>query len=684
MIREQLFGASARYSMRHPWVVLGSALVAALVSIHAAMQHLEIKTSNLDLVNPELPAIRDFLAYADEFGTPNVLVMVLEGADEGRMQVAVDELEAAVRALPGVRNVVGHLPFDADRLATAGIDRYLVSRDRGMYMLFIQPEDSRSRADTMTPLLAGVRRVIEAGGYEGRGIRVGLTGIPQYAVDDRDIIQQDISTLSTISFVLVAILFAWAFTSVRRPLMAMVALGFAVVVMLGIMVIHPGHLTLLSAFFASILFGLGIDYGIHIINRAEELMQEGQTEPEAIARSIAALSPDLSTGAITTAVVFFAMMASGFRGFAELGLIAGAGVLICLLMMCTVLPALLSIVPFRGRRTASAGAARIGRMVIASQHPAISLVIVIAVAAALLLGRPPPFDGNYAALQPADSEAVRLEQAMVERSDLSPQFAVFTTDDKNRAVDLADRLVDEPSVAAVRSVSDLEMLGDLSEWPDAFARQFVSTSGHYAVYAYPGGNVWNPPEQDAFVAAMKRHDPSVTGMPVLGQFMTALSAQALFRTSMLGGLLMIACVYLDFRRLVPTALAVMPTLLTVACMQGIMNLLRMPFNPINIMALPVILGIAVDDGVHIVHRFIHENGDMERTLAGSGRSIVMTSLTTIAAFVSLAFTRHRGLASFSILLVIGVGVALLLSVVLLPPILKRTRRHVCRADAGVS
>jgi predicted RND superfamily exporter protein len=93
------------------------------------------------------------------------------------------------------------------------------------------------------------------------------------------------------------------------------------------------------------------------------------------------------------------------------------------------------------------------------------------------------------------------------------------------------------------------------------------------------------------------------------------------------------------------------------------------FNPLNIMALPVVLGIAVDDGVHMVHRFLAEGGDMARTLAGTGRAVVLTSATTIAAFGSLAFTAHRGLASFAIALSLGVLAALLLSVALLPRLL---------------
>jgi hypothetical protein len=72
---------------------------------------------------------------------------------------------------------------------------------------------------------------------------------------------------------------------------------------------------------------------------------------------------------------------------------------------------------------------------------------------------------------------------------------------------------------------------------------------------------------------------------------------------------------------------------------------------------------------------------VEKTLAVTGRSVVLTSLTTIAAFGSLAFTSHRGLASFAITLCLGVGIALVVSVTVLPLLLNLLRRRLIPAVA---
>jgi predicted RND superfamily exporter protein len=685
MIRHHLFERMATFSVKRPRVVVTVTLLLSALSLVAVKTNLVLKTSNLDLIDQRLPEIKAFLDFAHEFGTPNVLVVVLEGNNSAAMEKAVEALGPSLRALPGVRSVVEKIPLDTQRLNNAGVYPYLASRDRGLFMMFVQPEDTRSQAETISPLIDAVRATLNGYDLKSAGITAGLTGIPQYAIDDRDVIKHDISYLSYVSFIFIGILFVVAFAALRRPLMAMVTLAFAVVVILGAITIYPGHLTLLSAFFASILFGLGIDYGIHIINRMEEYMYGGMSEREAIPKSISVLAPELTTGAITTAVAFFSMTATDFRGFAELGMIAGFGILVCLFMMATLLPALLTIVPHRQNRTISSRESRVGKLLFALQRPVIILPFAIISIALCVMGGP-GFDGNYTNLQPAKSEAVRLERELVERSSLSTQFAVFTLDSKARAIDLADRLLDEETVSDVRSIADLELLapvdGESSHWPEDFIRGFVSVSNRYAVYAYPAGDVWNPEIQAAFVAGMKKLDPRVTGMPFLGKFMTGQSIRALLIAGVIGGVLLFVCVWLNFRRLTPTILAVLPTYMTVAGMHGIMKLLDMPFNPINVMALPVILGIAVDDGVHVVHRFMQEKGDVARTLAGSGRSVVLTSLTTIAAFASLAFTRHRGLASFSVLLVIGVTFALLLSVLLLPRLLKLFEKRLLAAPSG--
>jgi predicted RND superfamily exporter protein len=84
------------------------------------------------------------------------------------------------------------------------------------------------------------------------------------------------------------------------------------------------------------------------------------------------------------------------------------------------------------------------------------------------------------------------------------------------------------------------------------------------------------------------------------------------------------------------------------------------------MAFPVFLGIAVDDGVHLVHRYLSERGDLVRTLAGSGRSVVLTSVTTAVGFLSFLASPLAPVASFGLFAALGILFCLLFTVSALP------------------
>jgi len=659
----------ARFVVRHAGWTLGCAALLAALGLAIAAERLELRTSNLDLIDPKLPPVAHFLDFVEAFGTPNQLVVVLQGEDPQALATAVDRLGPRLRVAAGVEAVLDKKPIDTDALEILGIDPYFTSRDRGMFLVFVQPEDRRSEATRLAPFVAAVEQAVTEAEVESLGVRVGLTGMPRYAIDDRDVISHDMSRLSGVALVAVLALFVAGFGNLRRPLAAVAVLLIAIGWTLGVVAIVVGHLTLLSSFFAAILAGLGVDYGIHLVDRIQERVGDGDPLRQAVPEAVGDLVRPLATSALTTASVLFAMVLSGFRGFAELGVVAGIGVLACLISMLFVLPALLVHAGSAEPRVAH-DRRQLGRLLVRVQSRPVAFVLGAAALCGALLG-PAPFDSDYLDLQPRGSEAVRLERAMVARSDLSPMFAVFVADDLERVKELTWALADDETVGSVRSVQSLGGVGGLVRAGASAATLagLRSDDGRYAVYAFPAGDIWRPEEQARFLAHMRSIDPAVTGMPVLGSFMVARSKRALTITLTLGAALLGLWVLAGMRRLLPAFLALVPTVLTGLSLHALMRLAGVAWNPLDVMALPIVLGIAVDDGVHLVHRFRAEQGDLARTLIGTGRSVVLTSATTLAAFGALVLTDHRGLASFAMVIVLGVSAALLLSVLVLPQML---------------
>ena len=103
---------------------------------------------------------------------------------------------------------------------------------------------------------------------------------------------------------------------------------------------------------------------------------------------------------------------------------------------------------------------------------------------------------------------------------------------------------------------------------------------------------------------------------------------------------------------------------------AVMELSGISLNFANIIALPLILGIGVDNGIHMVHRFRSMGTDVSGILATStSRGILFSTLTTICSFGNLAILPHQGMASMGKLLTIGIGFTLVCTLVLLPALL---------------
>jgi uncharacterized membrane protein YdfJ with MMPL/SSD domain len=93
----------------------------------------------------------------------------------------------------------------------------------------------------------------------------------------------------------------------------------------------------------------------------------------------------------------------------------------------------------------------------------------------------------------------------------------------------------------------------------------------------------------------------------------------------------------------------------------------------------LILGIGIDDGVHVVHDFRRQRGPY-RMSASTASAVLITSLTTMVGFGSLMIASHRGLQSLGRVLTIGVSCCLFTSLVMLPALLAWLTRNRAPSD----
>jgi hypothetical protein len=105
-----------------------------------------------------------------------------------------------------------------------------------------------------------------------------------------------------------------------------------------------------------------------------------------------------------------------------------------------------------------------------------------------------------------------------------------------------------------------------------------------------------------------------------------------------------------------------------------MGYFGVPLNPANIMMLPLVIGIGVTNGVHILNRFAEER--TPSILARStGKAVLISGLTSIAGFGSLILAEHRGISSLGYLMSIGLATCMISGLTFLPAILNVMSRR---------
>lgn len=193
----------------------------------------------------------------------------------------------------------------------------------------------------------------------------------------------------------------------------------------------------------------------------------------------------------------------------------------------------------------------------------------------------------------------------------------------------------------------------------------------FLVTVFPAGNIWkNAQFLNRFVEDLERVSDKATGMPpvfrALIQIIGSDGRNAALLT--LGIVFLLLC--LDFLSPRLALMAMIPLALGVFWMVGLMHLFGMQLTVMNVMGLPMIIGIGIDDGVHIVHRWKHEGRRKIRTVFSStGKAILLTSLTTMLAFGSLVFSIWRGFGHLGGALFLGVAACFLTTVIILSGII---------------
>lgn len=716
--------------------------------------------------------------------------------------------------------------------------QYLLNDSETMGYLLAVPTDASNTFDGTSRSITRLRALIRETGLRHPEARIGLTGIPVLEADEMERSQRDMLVASIISFIGVGLLLLLGFRGFRHPLLALIMLGVGLAWSVGYTTLAVGHLNILSVSFAAILIGLGIDFAIHYLARYLELRHEGWRLRPALVQSSAGVGTGIVTAAVTTALAFLCATFTDFLGVAELGIIAGGGIMLCAAATFLVLPALITLgdrnveprklpTPFQGTWL---------RRIVANRPGVVTLMSLAVIAAVGSYGfsfrdgriwSRVKYDANLLNLQAEDLASVEVQHRVFEQSQGSLLYAVSLAKDESDTRRLARQYEALPAVQRVehlatlmptypaeetcllvqgfqarlanvtalprelpevdpasigRALEDLylrlkqtgspdsefaaaaldlflnrleqlplgqqvellaryqyAMLTSLREQflalsrvsspapvvpadlPAAVRERFLSPQGDWLVKVFPARQVWDEQPLEEFVTAVRTVDPEVTGTPLqnyeaarqirdsyLDAAVYALAIICLVLLvdsldpgplwmSLLAPLGVVAfavvtlhgaerslnpvwlvCLYVAMAVAVAAifdALSVRNTFLTLLpplggglLMFGILGAAGIGLNPANLIVLPLILGIGIDDGVHVIHDFRMQTGRYQ-IAPSTINAITLTSLTSMIGFGSMLVASHQGLVSLALVLVIGVGSCLFVSLVVLPSLL---------------
>ena len=214
----------------------------------------------------------------------------------------------------------------------------------------------------------------------------------------------------------------------------------------------------------------------------------------------------------------------------------------------------------------------------------------------------------------------------------------------------------------------------VEDLPPTLRNRFIGVTGKLLLQIYPKHDVWERKAQEAFVADLRKVAKHATGTPVQLMEYTQLLKFSFEEAAWYSLAAIALLVMVHFRKISCVVLALVPVAVGSIWMVGVMGLAGIDFNPANIMTLPLVIGIGVTNGIHILNRFAEEQHPS--ILAKStGKAVLVSGLTTIAGFGSLIAAKHRGIESLGIVMATGTATCMIVGLTFLPALLNLLDKH---------
>lgn len=495
-----------------------------------------------------------------------------------------------------------------------------------------------------------------------------------------------------------------------------------------------GSLNTMTSVLFVILFGLGIDYGLHFYARYLEKRSAGEDVLTALLNTYDSTGSAIMASATTTAVALFVLVFADFRGFSEFGFISGWGIIFAYLSMMYIMPAIITVFEHFGIILVNDNVDSVKETVhVPKRYPYARSVFFVGLALVIVVFINYPklqFEYEFGVLEPEFTEYVQFREFVgsTSSSRRNPAYILADTDDQVREIlaevrnrqdingesstildvealqerfptteDEEDFKLDR--IAEIRDLmqdpfirdqqdDDLDRIRraslvtdplDIDDLPAFMRERFVTRDGEVGrfVMIYPSVGLSDGRNSIAFkneIASVTTSDGEIHHAAS-----TSIAAAEMLELMQVESPYMIAATFImifilvnvAFRSLRWSIIAMVPLVIGLAWTFGIMIIFDIRLNFYNLVVLPAILGIGNDNGVHLASRYLEEGrNSMWDVLKSTGQHITIGSFTTMLGFAGLLFTQHPGLYSIGLLALIGIGMTLLSALTFLPALIQ--------------
>jgi uncharacterized protein len=659
------------------------------------------------------------LAQLEERLTPAGLKAA---AEESRELLESDPLmgTGVVRNDPlGLRWILGEVAQQSLLSRFESNSAYLLLDGGRVAFLRLQGHQPAFDVEFSEALLADVEMRCE-------GLDVLATGGYAIAREDSRRIRGDLVSSFRWSIPLLLIFFLITTRSLVIPHLYLIPTGIAIFWTLGYAGFLIGPMTPLAVSAAAILVGLGVDFSIHYVGRfREERARHEFTRALEITQG--ATGRSLLGCWMTSSVAFLSFALGSFSGLRDLGLLLALGLTLALFSTWTVLPLLLKVTP-RPAPPAPPGPllrffSRLSRSN-SARYASLTILVLASTGWLVVASKGVNVDADPRHLRPVESVVSRSLLSLEQTLGFSPEGVTLlmeTDESPQLLVDAARSLLEDGTVTfadttllsarAPERAQKVESFRRSTEgWTDQglqalseqglnaealragveqFATRFEAnpswTEGDDGLLHWQGGVLWraslHPPIalttrdargefrsalQAAVQAPTRAMDPGALGDAIGPQL------EAELRGSILGCALIVALVIAaSVGRLRAGWVAMTPVVCGLGVVLGLLAHLGWIIHPGNLLALPLLIGLGVDDGLYMVNRYLEGSSDPIQT---TGVDVWRTSVATAVGFGSLITAESPAIASLGAIVLIGTATCFITTVVLIPWLL-RPRSH---------